>query len=86
MAAGILGLLYLATHGRRVTATWHRLNDLIAGDCNDRIVLPNRPEMALLAFLDVDAAVRTYCGGNYEKVSALGGRGRVSVCQAALRR
>ncbi len=58
MATGILGLLYSATRSRRVVAMGHLLNGLIAGGCNDRVVLPNRPEMALLAFLDVDAAVR----------------------------
>ncbi len=68
-----------------MAATGHRLNDLIMGGCNGSVMLPKRPEMALLPFLDVDAAVRTYCGGSDEKVSAPGGRERVSVYQAAVR-
>lgn len=59
MATGVLGLLfYSITRGRRVAAAGHRSNDPIVGDCNDRVVLPNGPEMALLAFLGVDPALR----------------------------
>lgn len=58
MAPRTLSLLYFTTRSRRVAATGQRLNDLIVEGCNDRDVLPNRPEMALPAFLDVDAAVR----------------------------
>jgi hypothetical protein len=54
MTTGILGLLSLTTRGRRAAAAAHRSNDPIVGDCNDRVVLPNGPEMALLAFLGVD--------------------------------
>jgi hypothetical protein len=79
-------LFFISLPGsRHATATGQRLNDPIVEGCNDRLVLPNRPEMALLAFLDVDAAVRTYCGSSDEKVSTPGGRGQVSACQAAVR-
>ena len=81
---GILSLLYFITRIRRVAATWYRVNDLIAGCRNYRVVLPNRSEVALLTFLDVDAVVWTYCGGSDEKVSASGGRSRVGVCRAAV--
>ncbi len=70
---------------RRVAATEHRLTYLIVGGCNDRVGLTNRPEMALPAFLDVDAAVRTCRGGSDEKGGTAGGRDRASVCQAAVR-
>ncbi len=82
MASWILGLLDFATRNRRVAATGHRVTDLTVGGCNDRVALPNRPEMALPAFLDV--ALRTYCGGSDGKVSAPGGRRRVSVCQSVV--
>jgi hypothetical protein len=58
MATEILGLLYLTTRGRRAAAAAHRSNDPIVGDCNDRVVLSNGPEMALLTFRGVDPAVR----------------------------
>jgi hypothetical protein len=58
MTTGILGLLFMTTRGRRAAAAAHRSNDPIVGDCNGRVVLPNGPEMALLAFLGVDPAVR----------------------------
>lgn len=80
----ILGLLCFTTRSRCVAATWHRLNDLIAGCRNDRAVLPTKPKAALLTFLDVDAVVWAYCGGSDEKVSAPGGRSHVGVCQAAV--
>lgn len=41
-----------------VASVGHRLHDLIVGDCNNRVVVPNMPERALLTSLDVDATVR----------------------------
>ncbi len=58
MTPWILGLYYFAISSRHVAVTGHRLKALITKDCNERIVLPNRLEMALPALLDVDAAVR----------------------------
>jgi hypothetical protein len=84
MAPWILSLLCFTTGSRRVAATGHCLNDLSRGGGNNRVVLPNRPEAALLSFLDADAAVGTYSGGSDEKVSGPGKRGRVSVCQSAV--
>lgn len=78
-------VLGFTTGSRGVAATGHRLNDLIVSGCNDRVVLLNRPERTLLTFLDVNAAIRTHCGGSDEKVSIMGGRGPVSACQTAVR-
>lgn len=58
MAPCILEHLRFATRGPRVAVTGHRSNDPIVSGYNDRVVLPNGPEAALLAFLDVNAAVR----------------------------
>lgn len=57
MATDILDLLCLTIRSCRVAATRHHSNERIAGGCNDRIAPPNRPEMALPAFLDVEGAV-----------------------------
>ena len=58
MTPWILSLYYFALSSSHVVITGHRLKDLIIKDCNERIVLPNRLEMALPALLDVDAARR----------------------------
>lgn len=83
MAPWALSLLYFITGSRRVAATGHCLNELSGGGGSNRVVLPNRPETALLSFFD--AAVGSYCGGSDEKVTSLGERGRVSVCRSAVR-
>jgi hypothetical protein len=58
MALCISEHLRFPTHSPRVAVTGHRSNGPIVGVCNDRVVLPNGPEAALLAFLGVSAAVR----------------------------
>ena len=58
MAPCILEHLRFPTRSPRVAVAGHRSNGPIVGGCNDRVVLPNGPEAALLAFLDVCAAVR----------------------------
>jgi len=82
MVEGILGLLRFIIRSRAVTTGRH-LKDLTSESCNHHVALSNRPELALLTFLDVNAVIRSRCGRG-EKVNALGGQGSVSACQAAV--
>ena len=56
MTPWILSLQCFTISSRHVAVTRHRLKVLIAKGCNERVVLPNRLELALPALLDVDTA------------------------------